>query len=55
MKENGIFIVRFQREEERDKVLQSGVFHFANKPLIVTPWSENSNYNVKAGCLFGFN
>ena len=36
----GIFIVRFDATDNRDKVLQGNYF-FDNKPLIVKPWNPN--------------
>ncbi|KAJ8425740.1 hypothetical protein Cgig2_000800 [Carnegiea gigantea] len=37
----GIFLVRFQNPEDRDKVLKKGIYHFDSKPLMVKGWNPN--------------
>ncbi|XP_074305997.1 uncharacterized protein LOC141641225 [Silene latifolia] len=38
---NGVFLVRFQNNEDKEAILKAGYFMYDNKPLIVKPWEEN--------------
>ncbi|XP_074314953.1 uncharacterized protein LOC141651130 [Silene latifolia] len=40
---NGVFLARFQTEEMKQTVLNSGHYLFDNKPLILKPWSPDAN------------
>ncbi|KAL9227817.1 hypothetical protein vseg_003465 [Gypsophila vaccaria] len=42
---NGVFLVRFNSIEMKQKVLNSGYYLFDNKPLIVKDWNENMELN----------
>ncbi|XP_074267042.1 uncharacterized protein LOC141590344 [Silene latifolia] len=39
---NGVFLVRFKTNKDKDAVLQAGYHMFDNKPLIVRSWTEES-------------
>ncbi|XP_060177930.1 uncharacterized protein LOC132607872 [Lycium barbarum] len=41
MLKNGIVLVRFDSVEGKNEVLQGGVYHFDNKPLIVKAWNPD--------------
>ncbi|XP_074298310.1 uncharacterized protein LOC141629164 [Silene latifolia] len=47
----GVFLARFQTEEMKQSVLNSGYFLFDNKPLIIKPWQPDlqlTKENIKA-------
>lgn len=37
-------LVKFHSAEDRDAVVDVGIYHFDKRPLIVSPWSENMYY-----------
>ncbi|KAK4736499.1 hypothetical protein R3W88_000196 [Solanum pinnatisectum] len=37
----GVFLVRFQSKEERDKVVEEGVIMFDRKPVVIRPWKAD--------------
>ena len=40
--ENGIYLVLFDTmENNRDKVLQSSIYHFEGRPLVMKPWCSD--------------
>ncbi|KAL9235695.1 hypothetical protein vseg_010434 [Gypsophila vaccaria] len=41
-----IFLVRFNSNDMKEKVLHSGYYLFNNKPLIVIPWTKNMEMKV---------
>ncbi|XP_074266678.1 uncharacterized protein LOC141589957 [Silene latifolia] len=40
--DNGVFLVRLKRPEQRDALLNSGYYLFENKPIIVKPWNSEA-------------
>ncbi|KAH0652507.1 hypothetical protein KY289_030185 [Solanum tuberosum] len=44
MLKNGIVLVRFDSGMGKDEVLQGGIYHFDNKPLIVKAWSPDMEF-----------
>ncbi|XP_060965179.1 uncharacterized protein LOC115720071 [Cannabis sativa] len=40
---NGVTLVKFNDEATRDYVLEAGVVHFDNKPVIMRPWTPEVN------------
>ncbi|KAG5605881.1 hypothetical protein H5410_027373 [Solanum commersonii] len=42
---DGYFLVRFANLDERNKILYSSPHMLNNKPIIVTVWSANFNFN----------
>ncbi|XP_074271498.1 uncharacterized protein LOC141595431 [Silene latifolia] len=50
--DNGVFVVRFQKIESKEVVLQSEYYMFENKPLIIKPWDVNVDLvKEKGDCL----
>ncbi|XP_062117454.1 uncharacterized protein LOC133831238 [Humulus lupulus] len=41
----GIFIIRFQNMEQRDKVLQGGYIFFDRKPVVMKPWNPIDDFS----------
>ncbi|XP_074265051.1 uncharacterized protein LOC141587467 [Silene latifolia] len=37
--DNGVFLVRFTKNEDRDALLQSGYYLYDNKPIVIKPWT----------------
>ncbi|KAM3232111.1 hypothetical protein P3S67_009337 [Capsicum chacoense] len=44
MLKNGVVLVRFDSKVRMDEVLQGGIYHFDNKPLIVKAWSSEMEF-----------
>ncbi|XP_070006789.1 uncharacterized protein [Nicotiana sylvestris] len=44
MLKNGIVLVRFDTELEKNKAIQGGIYHFDNKPFIVKAWCPNIEF-----------
>lgn len=44
MLKNGIVLVRFDSGMGKEEVLQGGIYHFDNKPLIVKAWSPDMEF-----------
>lgn len=44
MQKNGVILVRFDSKAEKNKVLQSEIYHFDNKPFIVNAWNPNMEF-----------
>ncbi|XP_062112517.1 uncharacterized protein LOC133823685 [Humulus lupulus] len=44
MLSHGIFIIRFQNLEQRDKVLNGGFIFFDKKPFIMKPWNSIEDF-----------
>lgn len=44
MLKNGIVMVRFDTEVGKNEVIQEGIFHFDNKPLIVKAWTLDMEF-----------
>lgn len=42
---NGILLMRFNYEERKNEVLQGGIYHFNNKPLIVKEWMLEMDFS----------
>ncbi|KAM6587258.1 hypothetical protein CsatA_009863 [Cannabis sativa] len=40
----GIFIIRFQNMDQRDKVMQQGYVFFDRKPMVVKPWNPIDDF-----------
>uniref|UniRef100_A0A803P9J0 Reverse transcriptase domain-containing protein n=1 Tax=Cannabis sativa TaxID=3483 RepID=A0A803P9J0_CANSA len=40
----GIFIIRFQNMEQRDKVMQQGYVFFERKPMVMKPWNPIDDF-----------
>uniref|UniRef100_A0A803QI18 DUF4283 domain-containing protein n=1 Tax=Cannabis sativa TaxID=3483 RepID=A0A803QI18_CANSA len=40
----GIFIIRFQSMEQRDKVMQQGYVFFDRKPMVMKPWNPIDDF-----------
>ncbi|KAJ8426466.1 LOW QUALITY PROTEIN: hypothetical protein Cgig2_018386 [Carnegiea gigantea] len=47
MVEKGLFLVRFENEQDKVHVTQRGLYFFDNKPLVVKPWNEAMELNVE--------
>ncbi|XP_074288536.1 uncharacterized protein LOC141613691 [Silene latifolia] len=41
--DNGVFLVRLKRPEQRDALLNSGYYLFENKPVVVKPWNSEAD------------
>lgn len=41
---NGIVLVRFDSENGKNEVIQGGIYHFDNKPLIVKEWNPDMEF-----------
>ncbi|KAG5577524.1 hypothetical protein H5410_057658 [Solanum commersonii] len=39
----GVFLVRFQSKEERDKVVEESVIMFDRKPVVIRPWKADND------------
>ncbi|XP_019233469.1 PREDICTED: uncharacterized protein LOC109214047 [Nicotiana attenuata] len=50
MLKNGIVMVRFDTEAGKNEVIQEGVFHFDNKPLIVEAWNVDMDFSKDELC-----
>lgn len=48
---NGVFLVRFQSIEGRNKAIAAGPFIFDNKPVIVKNWAPN--LDLRSECRSG--
>ncbi|CAM8955815.1 unnamed protein product [Rhodiola kirilowii] len=44
----GIFVFKFFKEEEFDRILALGPWSFDNRPLILKPWSPDENYELES-------
>lgn len=42
---NGIVMVRFDNEEGKQEVLEGGIYHFDNKPVIVKAWAPEMEFS----------
>ncbi|XP_060211616.1 uncharacterized protein LOC132639151 [Lycium barbarum] len=45
MLKNGIMLVRFDSAEGKNEVIQGGIYHFDNKPLIVKAWDADMDFS----------
>nr|XP_016478301.1 PREDICTED: uncharacterized protein LOC107799673 [Nicotiana tabacum] len=45
MLKNGIVVVRFDTEAGKTEVIQEGIFHFDNNPLIVKAWNVEMDFS----------
>lgn len=50
MLKNGIVMVRFDSEVGKNDVIQEGIFHFDNKPLIVKAWNADMDFSKDELC-----
>lgn len=41
----GVFLVRFQTDQQYEEVMQNSMIHFDEKPLIVLPWTPDLTSN----------
>ncbi|XP_059288637.1 uncharacterized protein LOC132041991 [Lycium ferocissimum] len=44
MMQNGIIMVRFDTAKGKNEIIQGGIYHFDNKPLIVKSWSPDMEF-----------
>ncbi|KAJ8419686.1 LOW QUALITY PROTEIN: hypothetical protein Cgig2_007581 [Carnegiea gigantea] len=44
----GLFLVRFEKEQDKLQVTQRGIYIFDSKPFVVKPWNENMEINLEA-------
>ncbi|KAL9689452.1 hypothetical protein QQ045_009838 [Rhodiola kirilowii] len=44
----GIFIFKFAREEDCNRILALGPWSFDNRPLVIKPWSPDENYELES-------
>ncbi|XP_074293173.1 uncharacterized protein LOC141620121 [Silene latifolia] len=40
--DNGVFLVRFKTQKDKEELLNSGYYLFDNKPVIVKPWTPEA-------------
>ncbi|KAJ8450604.1 hypothetical protein Cgig2_020241 [Carnegiea gigantea] len=43
----GLFLVRFEKEQDKLQVTQWGIYFFDSKPFVVKPWNENMEMNLE--------
>jgi len=44
----GLFLVRFEKEQDMLQVTQRGIYFFDSKLFVVKPWTENMEMNLEA-------
>lgn len=54
MMRNGIVMVRFDSEEGKREVLEGGIYHFDNKPVIVEEWTPEMEFSKEELLIFQY-
>ncbi|KAL9679552.1 hypothetical protein QQ045_017417 [Rhodiola kirilowii] len=45
---SGIFIFKFEQEDDFNRILALGPWSFDNRPLVIKPWSPDENYELES-------